>query len=88
MWRVEQKSNKPSKPKTVLRLPDLELSKNAVLNSLPAELYKSTDMPSMSSSSGIAQSHVWLSTAQLHSATGFSSNRGSSPLHPPSTCVS
>jgi integrase len=31
-----QKSNKPSKPKTVLRLPDLELSKNAVLNSLPA----------------------------------------------------
>jgi hypothetical protein len=27
---------KKSKPKTVLRLPDLEQSKNAVLNSLPA----------------------------------------------------
>lgn len=31
-----QKKAKRSKPKTVLRLPDLEQSKNAVLNSLPA----------------------------------------------------
>src|SRR5688572_2020247 len=31
-----KKSSKSSKPKTVLRLPDLEQSKNAVLNSLPA----------------------------------------------------
>lgn len=31
-----QKSGKRSKPKTVLRLPDLEQSKTAVLNSLPA----------------------------------------------------
>lgn len=31
-----QKSGKRSKPKTVLRLPNLEHSKNAVLNSLPA----------------------------------------------------
>jgi len=31
-----QKLGKRSKPKTVLRLPDLEHSKNAVLNSLPA----------------------------------------------------
>jgi len=31
-----QKSGKGSKPKTVLRLPDLEHSKTAVLNSLPA----------------------------------------------------
>src|SRR5689334_986040 len=31
-----QKSGKGSKPKTVLRLPDLEQSKRAVLNSLPA----------------------------------------------------
>ena len=29
-------TGKSSKPKTVLRLPDLEQSKNAVLNSLPA----------------------------------------------------
>ena len=31
-----QKSGKRSKPKTTLRLPDLEQSKTAVLNSLPA----------------------------------------------------
>src|SRR5687767_15739563 len=31
-----KKTGKSSKPKTVLRLPDLEQSKNAVLNSLPA----------------------------------------------------
>ena len=32
----DQKRAKRSKPKTVLRLPDLEQSRNAVLNSLPA----------------------------------------------------
>jgi hypothetical protein len=32
----QQKRAKRSKPKTVLRLPDLEQSRNAVLNSLPA----------------------------------------------------
>ena len=31
-----KKSGKRSRPKTVLRLPDLEQSKTAVLNSLPA----------------------------------------------------
>jgi hypothetical protein len=31
-----QKSGRCSKPKTVLRLPDLEQSKTSVLNSLPA----------------------------------------------------
>ena len=31
-----QKTRTRSKPKTILRLPDLEKSKNAVLNSLPA----------------------------------------------------
>jgi hypothetical protein len=31
-----QRSSKRSKPKTVLRLPDLEPSRTAVLNSLPA----------------------------------------------------
>ena len=34
--RVNKKSGKRSKPKTVLRLPDVEHSKNAVLNSLPS----------------------------------------------------
>ena len=36
LWRVDRNRARGSKRKTVLRLPDLEQSKNVVLNSLPA----------------------------------------------------
>jgi hypothetical protein len=48
------------KAKTVLRLPDLEHAKAAVLNSLTsADAQRGIVMPSMSSLTGIAQNPVW-----------------------------
>jgi hypothetical protein len=60
------KSSNPKRknvPKTVLKLPDLELSKSAVLNSLvSSSSQRSYDMRFVSSSNGIALNHDWRST--------------------------
>jgi len=61
---------KKSKPKTVLRLPDLEQSKNAVLNSLPAASSQNRMAMRLTSSSvGVARSLGWPSTKPLCSDT-------------------
>ena len=56
------KSTKTKIPKTILKLPDLEQSKNAVLNSLASASSRvPTTMPSETSLTGIAPNHVWRS---------------------------
>jgi hypothetical protein len=60
------KSSNPKRkkvPKTVLKLPDLEQSKSAVLNSLSLRAPSvPTIMRFVSSSNGIALNHDWCST--------------------------
>ena len=57
------KSKRKRAPKTVLKLPDLEQSKSAVLNSLTSLVLSApTIMRFANSLTGIAQSHAWLST--------------------------
>ena len=56
-------SKRKKVPKTVLKLPDLEQSKSAVLNSLvSASPSVPTIMRFASSSNGIALNHDWRST--------------------------
>jgi hypothetical protein len=72
-------------PRRILALPDLEQSKAAVLNSLTSKSGRVvTIAPSLTSSSGTAQSRGWHSTAPWFCGTGSFSNR--SHTHPqPST---
>jgi len=57
------KSKKKRAPKTVLKLPDLEQSKSAVLNSLTSpSSQRSYDHAIRESLTGIARSRGWLST--------------------------
>jgi len=54
-----KKTSKHSRDKTVLRLPDLEQSKNAVLNSLAAASSQESErMPSMNSSINVRSAAV------------------------------
>jgi hypothetical protein len=54
-----KKTSKHSRAKTVLRLPDLEQSKNAVLNSLAAASSQESErMPSMNSSINVCSAAV------------------------------
>ena len=54
------KTAKRPKPKTVLRFPDLEQSKNAVLNSLAAASSQESYRRAIDElSAGTARSHVW-----------------------------
>jgi hypothetical protein len=55
------KSKKKRAPKTVLKLPDLEQSKSAVLNS-PTSPSSQRSYDHASALTGIAQSRGWLST--------------------------
>ena len=57
------KSKRKRAPKTILKLPDLEQSKSAVVNSLTSPVLSApTTMRFASSLTGIARSHGWLST--------------------------
>jgi hypothetical protein len=57
------KSKRKRTPKTVLKLPDLEQSKSAVLNSLTSpSSQRSTTTRFASSLTGTIQSLAWLST--------------------------
>jgi hypothetical protein len=54
------KANRKRPPKTILKLPDLEQSKSAVLNSLTSpNSQRSYDHAIASSLTGIAPSHGW-----------------------------
>jgi hypothetical protein len=64
------------KPKAVLRLPDLDQAKSAVLNSLTsADAQRVTGTPLMNSWSGTAWSRGSRSAGPLCSAIEFISNR-------------
>jgi len=79
MSRKTPRKRTHPKPKAVLRLPDLDQAKSAVLNSLssltPSE---GIDMPSMNSWNGIARSLGSLSVEPLSSVIGFISNLATS----------
>jgi hypothetical protein len=67
---VHRKTSKRSKARTMLRLADLEQSKNAVLHSLgAASSQESSVMPSTSLSGSIAPNRVFHSTELLSFAT-------------------
>src|SRR5208337_2087188 len=74
---------KPNYRRRVLRLPDLDHCKTAVLNSLgsPARA-ESTSTPSTSSSPGTAPSLGWPSTASSSCAIACTWNRGIWPPAP------
>ena len=60
------KSIKRKSPKTILKLPDLEQSKTAVLNSLASpSSRRSYDYAIRDLSTGIAPNHVWRSIEPL-----------------------
>ena len=68
---VHRKTSKRSNAKTMLRLADLEQSKNPVLHSLGQRARKNhTVMPSTSLSGGIAPNRVFHSTELSSFATG------------------
>jgi hypothetical protein len=71
--------------KGVLRLADLEQSKNAVLHSFGAARNNHTVTPSTNLSGGTVPNHVWHLTGQSSSGTGSFSNRRTS--RPPRTMV-
>jgi len=74
---AHRKTSKRSKPKTILRLPDLEQSKNAVLHSVFQRLVHKnpTVMSSTNSSRGTVPNRVWLLTDLSFFAIDFFSNR-------------
>ncbi len=77
-----------TKPKSVVRFPDLEHSKIAVLNSLPAASSQESYGHAIDEFIGwTARSHAWHSTEPLFSATGSFLNRRASRLRR-STCDS
>jgi len=66
------------KAKTVLRLPDLEFAKSAVLDSLTStDAQRGYAMQLTSSWTGIGRSRAWHSIESLSSATGVTWNPGS-----------
>jgi|HubBroStandDraft_1064217.scaffolds.fasta_scaffold27554_3 hypothetical protein len=74
------KSKRKRTPKAVLKLPDLEQSKSAVLNSLTSpssqRSYDHTIIRSENSSSGTVQSPGLLSIRLWSRGTGYPSNNG------------
>lgn len=71
-----KKSNKRLRAKAILRLPDLEQSKNAVLNSLAAaSSQESYGHASMNSLVGIVPSRAWPSTVVLSFVIDSFSNK-------------
>jgi len=66
------------KPRAVLRLPDLDQAKSAVLNSLTSTPNVDTDTPLMNSWTGTAQNLGSLSTELLCSVTEFISKAAGS----------
>lgn len=65
MKRKPHTRHRRTRTKSVLRLPDLEHAKIAVLNSLTSpDLNEAIVMPSMSSWTGIVQNRAWLSIGQ------------------------
>src|SRR5467141_1863062 len=76
---AHRKTSKRSKAKTMLRLADLEQSKNAVLHSLGAASCKNhTVTPLTNLSGGTVPNHVWHLTERLSFGTGSFSNRRTS----------
>ena len=76
---VRGKTSKRSEAKTILRLPDLEQSKNAVPHSLAASSRKNhTAMPSTNSSGGTVRNRVWHLTEPSSFATDSSSKASTS----------
>ena len=79
------KTKKKKPPKTVLKLPDLEQSKSAVLNSLAsASSQRSYDLAIREFIEWYCSEHDWLSTKQSSLGIGSLWNR-SITLLPPST---
>jgi len=72
---AHRKTSKRSKAKAMLRLADLEQSKNAVTHSAQPVLRNHTAMPSTNSSDGIVPNRVWPLTELSSFATGSFSNR-------------
>jgi len=84
---AHRKASKGSKAKTILRLADLEQSKNAVLHSLGGASRKHhTVMPSMNLLDGTVPNHVWHLTELSSFATGSCLNRRTL-RPPPSMCA-
>lgn len=78
-----KKTTKRSKPKTILRLPDLEQSKNAVLNSLAAASSQESYAHAIDEFiGGTVPSRAWLSTVSLSFGTDSFSSRRTWHLRP------
>jgi hypothetical protein len=78
---AHRKTSNRSKAKTVLRLPDLEQSKNAVLHSLAAASSQESYGHAIDEFiAWFVPNRVWHSTEPLSFATGSFSNRKT--LHP------
>jgi hypothetical protein len=75
------KTKRKKPPRTVLKLPDLEQSKSAVLSSLGHREFAAI-LRFVSSSNGIALNHDWLSTKRLSLGIGSLWNRS---IYAPST---
>jgi hypothetical protein len=81
------KSKRKRAPKTILKLPNLEQSKSAVLNSLTSpSSQRSSTMRFASSLTGIARSHGWLSTKPSSPDIEFRWSNGNT-LRQQSTCA-
>ena len=74
----QQKTTKRQKPKTILRFPDLEHSKNAVVNSLAATSSKESYTIALARLPGMKASHPF--SRQVR----FRVRRGNRFRHPPS----
>ena len=80
MSRKHSRKRTHLKPKAVLRLPDLDQAKSAVLNSLTSsDAQRGTDTSLMNSCNGTARSLGSLSAGLLSSGIGFISNLDTSP---------
>ena len=80
MSRKRSSKRKHPKPKAILRLPDLDQAKSAVLNSLTsADASEGTGTRLMNSWNGTARSLGSLSAGLLSSGIGFISNLNTSP---------
>ena len=79
MKRKSHSRTKRTTTKSVLRLPDLEHAKSAVLNSLTSpDAQRVIVTPSMNSSTGIVRNHAWHSTGWWSCVIGLISNLVSS----------
>jgi len=75
-------------PKSALKLPDLEQSKSAVLNSLTSVRRDLTIMPSASSSDGAVRNRGWLQQDRREPDTESRSSSDITLDGQPKTCVS